>query len=64
MVGWILWLKYFDPAICNLPFLLIYSAAIAIILREEADVGDNTSNQWIPGLFGYYHKSHDGCNIL
>ena len=62
--GWIIWSLYLPPDTYNLLFLLLYSAVIAIMLREESDAGNITDNRWILGFCGSSRQGHNGCYII
>ena len=51
--GWVAWMIYAPPALYNASFLLIYSAAIIILLRREhadVDIRDGTTIRGRPGI--------------
>lgn len=63
-LGWIMWENYFEPEIINLPFILIYSAAIALILREEADVGLHQDDMRTLVFFGHSYQGRNYCRNI
>lgn len=47
-IGWILWFKYFEPALYNSTFYLIYGWIVLILMRKDRadDVGGYKVDHW------------------